>query len=157
MADASGVAADLSGAWQGLNHISLVTGNLDATVAFYRDVLQMPVVFEAPANPHHGRHAMISAGGPGMGLHFFELANAQIFRFPDAVPSKPDFLPGALQHIAITVADETTALALRERLLAHGVPMTPVLGRFAPMVRMFLFPDPSGLLLKATWLRAENA
>jgi len=102
---------------------------------------------------------MISAGGPGMGLHFFELANAQIFRFPDAVPSKPDFLPGALQHIAITVADETTALALRERLLAHGVPMTPVLepGRFAPMVRMFLFPDPSGLLLKATWLRAENA
>ena len=159
MADASGVAADLAGAWQGLNHISLVTGNLDATVAFYRDVLQMPVVFEAPANPHHGRHAMISAGGPGMGLHFFELANAQIFRFPDDVPSKPDFLPGALQHIAITVADETTALALRERLLAHGVPMTPVLepGRFAPMVRMFLFPDPSGLLLKATWLRAENA
>ena len=101
---------------------------------------------------------MISPGGTGMGLHFFELASAQIFRFPDAVPSKPDFLPGALQHIAITVADETTALALRERLLARGVPMTPVLepGRFAPMVRMFLFPDPSGLLLKATWVRAEK-
>ena len=158
MADASAVA-DLAGAWQGLNHVSLVTGDLDATVAFYRDVLPMRVVFEAPANPHHGRHAMISAGGTGMGLHFFELASAQIFRFPDAVPSKPDFLPGALQHIAITVADETTALALRERLLARGVPMTPVLepGRFAPMVRMFLFPDPSGLLLKATWIRAEKA
>src|SRR2546425_11087185 len=82
MADAS-TAADLAGAWQGLNHVSLVTGDLDATVAFYRDVLQMRVVFEAPANPHHGRHAMISPGGAGMGLHFFELASAQIFRFPD--------------------------------------------------------------------------
>ena len=150
---------DLARAWQGINHVSLITGNLDATVAFYRDVLEMRVVFEAPANPHHGRHAMISAGGSGMGLHFFEVAGAQIFRLPDGVPSKPEFLPGALQHIAITVADEAAALALRERLSAHGVPMTPVLepGRFAPMVRMFLFPDPSGLLLKATWLRPESA
>src|SRR5438128_7155485 len=109
MADASTVA-DLAGAWQGLNHVSLVTGDLDATVAFYRDVLEMRVVFEAPANPHHGRHAMISPGDPGMGLHFFEVADAQIFRLPDGVPSKPEFVPGALQHIALTVADETTAL-----------------------------------------------
>jgi catechol 2,3-dioxygenase-like lactoylglutathione lyase family enzyme len=93
-----------------------------------------------------------------MGLHFFEVAGAQVFRFPHGVPAKPEFIPGALQHIAITVADETTALALRERLSACGVSMTPVLepGRFAPTVRMFLFPDPSGLLLKATWLRPEQ-
>ena len=98
---------------------------------------------------------MISPGGAGRGLHFFELAGAQVFRLPDGVPSKPEFLPGALQHIAITVAHEATALALRERLSSHGVPMTPVLepGRFAPMARMFLFQDPSGLLLKAIWLR----
>ena len=150
---------EVAATWQGLNHVTLVTGDLDATVTFYRDVLEMRVAFEAPANPHHGRHAMISPGGPGMGLHFFELPGAQVFRFPEAVPSKPQFLPGALQHIAITIADERAALALRERLLARGVPMTPVLepGRFAPMVRMFLFQDPSGLLLKATWLRAEKA
>ena len=149
---------NLAAAWQGLDHVSLVTGDLDATLTFYRDVLQMRVVFEAPANPNHGRHAMISPGGAGMGLHFFEVADAQIFRLPNGVPSKPEFLPGALQHIAISIADETTALALRERLLARGVAMTPVLepGRFAPMVRMFLFQDPSGLLLKATWLRAAD-
>src|SRR5438128_2038397 len=134
---------DLAGAWQGVNHVTLVTRDLDATVAFYRDVLEMRVVFEAPANPQNGRHVMISPGGPGMGLHFFELPDAQVFRFPDVVPSKLQFLPGALQHIAITVGDERAALALRERLLARGVPMTPVLepGRFAPMARMFLFPD----------------
>ena len=45
------------------------------------------------------------------------------------------------------------ALALRDRLQARGIPTTPVLspGRYAPSVRTFLFPDPSGLLLKASW------
>jgi catechol 2,3-dioxygenase-like lactoylglutathione lyase family enzyme len=150
---------ELARVWEGINHVTLVTGDLDATVAFYRDLLEMRVVFEGPANPHHGRHAMISPGGPGMGLHFFEVAGAQIFRLSDGVPSKPEFIPGALQHIAIGVANETAALALRERLSARGVPMTPVLepGRLAPMIRVFLFTDPSGLLLKATWLRAEDA
>jgi hypothetical protein len=38
-------------------------------VSFYRDVLGMRLVFEAPANPCHGRHAMISPGDAGMGLH----------------------------------------------------------------------------------------
>lgn len=150
---------DLTGVWRGVNHVTLVTRDLDATVAFYRDVLGMRVVFEAPANPLHWRHAMISPGGPGLGLHFFEVADAQVFVFPDGVPPTLQFLPGALQHIAITVADEAAGLALRERLLARGVPMTPVMepGRFAPLARMFLFPDPSGLLLKATWLRTEEA
>jgi catechol 2,3-dioxygenase-like lactoylglutathione lyase family enzyme len=142
----------------GINHISLATPDLDATVAFYRDVLEMRVVFEAPANPHHGRHAMISAGGAGMGLHFFEVADTHVARLPTIVPTKPgEFLPGALQHIAITVADDRAALALRDRLVGRGVPVTPVVepGRFAPGVRIFLFPDPSGVLLKATWIHVE--
>ena len=149
-------SAELSRAWLGINHISLATPNLDATVAFYRDVIEMHVVFEAPANPHHGRHAMISPGGPGMGFHFFEVADTQIFRLPGVVPAKPgEFLPGALQHIAVTLANESSALVLRDRLRARDIPMTAIIepGRFAPGVRMFLFPDPSGLLLKATWLR----
>ena len=147
------LAGESVGIWQDINHISLATPDLDATVAFYRDVLGLRVVFEAPANPMHGRHAMLSPGGPGLGLHFFEVADAQIFGFPEGVPQTLQFLPGALQHIALTVSDEAAALALRDRLQAHGIPTTPVLtpGRNAPNVRTFLFPDPSGLLLKATW------
>lgn len=148
--------AESSGAWLGINHITLATPDLQATVAFYRDVLEMRVVFEAPANPHHGPHAMISPGGPGMGFHFFEVAGTQISRLPGVVPARPgEFLPGALQHIAVTLAGESAAVALRERLLARDTPMTPIIepGRFAPGVRMFLFPDPSGVLLKATWLQ----
>ena len=153
-------STELSPVWLGINHVSLATPNLQATVAFYRDVLEMRVAFEAPANPHHGPHAMISPGGQGLGFHFFEVPETQIPRLPGVVPVKPgEFLPGALQHIAVTLADESAALALRERLLARQIPMTPIFepGRFAPGVRIFLFPDPSGVLLKATWIRAESA
>ena len=139
---------------------SLATPNLQATVAFYRDVLEMRVVFEAPANPHHGPHAMISPGGPGMGFHFFEVPDTQISQLPGGVPAKPgQFLPGALQHIAVTLADESAAVALRARLLARGIPTTPIWepGRLAPGVRIFLFPDPSGLLLKATWFASTTS
>jgi len=157
---AEAASAGLSGAWHGINHVSLATPDLDATVAFYRDVLEMRVTFEAPANPYHGRHAMISAGGAGLGFHFFEVPDTQVLRLPTIVPTKPgEFLACALQHIAVTLADERSALALRDRLHRRGVPMTPVWepGRFAPGVRIFLFPDPSGVLLKATWLNAASA
>ena len=144
----------LDQAWLGINHVTLATSDLPATVAFYRDVLQMRVLFEAPANPHHGPHAMISAGGAGMGFHFFEVPETRVDHLPNAVPTKPgEFLPCALQHVAITLVNEAAAQALRDRLADRGVPTTPIIepGRFAPGIRMFLFPDPSGLLLKAVW------
>jgi catechol 2,3-dioxygenase-like lactoylglutathione lyase family enzyme len=148
---------DLAHAWHGFNHVSLVTPDLEATLAFYRDLLAMRVIFEGPGNPQHGPDALISVGGTGLGLHFFEVPNAEIFRYPTGVPSKLEFIAGALQHIAITIADEAAALSLRERLQAHGVPMTPIISpsRRMPTVRMFLFPDPSGMLLKATWLQPD--
>lgn len=151
-------SAELEAAWQGIDHLALVTPDLDATLTFYRDVLGLRVLFEGAPNPMHGRHAMISAGGPGRGLHFFEVPNAQIFGERGVAPRGLTFIPGALQHIAIAVADEASALAMRERLQARGVPMTPVLtpGRNAPGARTFLFPDPSGLLIKAIWIVSES-
>jgi catechol 2,3-dioxygenase-like lactoylglutathione lyase family enzyme len=148
--------AESVGVWQGIEQVTLATPDLDATVAFYRDVLRLRVVFEAPANPMHGRHAMRSPGGTGQGLHFFEVADAQVFGVPGGVPQTLQFVPGALQHVALRVADEAAALALRDRLHARGVPTTPVLtpGRYAPGARTFLFPDPSGLLIKALWTQA---
>lgn len=139
--------------WQGFNHIALVTPDLDATLSFYRDTLGMRVLVEAPANPHHGRHAIISPGGGGLGLHFFEKVDAEIFRFPDGVPPSFQFLRGALQHISLTVATEKDGLALRGQLQRQGIPVTPVMNQ-GPL-QIFLFPDPSGLLLEAAWFRTD--
>ena len=94
-----------------------------------------------------------------MGFHFFEVPNTQIARLPTVSTTRPgEFLPGALQHIAVTIADDGAALALRDRLIARNIPVTPIIepSRFAPGLRIFLFPDPSGLLLKPTWVRVES-
>lgn len=140
--------------WRGFNHLALVTPDLDRTITFYRDVLGMQVLMEAPSNPHHGRHCMISPGGPGLGLHFFEQPDVQIFSFEGGLPPRLQFVPGALQHISFTVADETSGLALRDALLALETPTTPVMDQ-GP-VRIFAFPDPSGLLLEDAWFRDEQ-
>ena len=139
--------------WNGINHVALVTPDLDATLRFYHHGLGMRVLWEAAANKHHGRHAMISPGGGGLGLHFFEKADAEIFRFPERVPPSLQFLPGALQHISLTVATEEVGLALRGRLERQGIPVTSVMDQ-GPL-RIFLFPDPGGVLLEAAWFRVE--
>jgi catechol 2,3-dioxygenase-like lactoylglutathione lyase family enzyme len=139
--------------WRGFNHVALVTPDLGATLRFYRHVLGMHVLWESSATQHHGRHAMVSPGGSGLGLHFFEKADADVFRFPEGVPASFQFLPGALQHISLTVATEEEGLALRARLASQLIPVTPVMDQ-GP-VRIFLFPDPGGLLLEAAWFRAE--
>ena len=56
-------SAQPAGMWRGINHVTLATPDLNATVEFYRDILGLRVLFEAPANPMHGRHEMALDGG----------------------------------------------------------------------------------------------
>jgi catechol 2,3-dioxygenase-like lactoylglutathione lyase family enzyme len=143
--------------WRGFHHVALVTPDLNATIRFYRDVLGMQVdkVFPAtdgalrPLRDRNGRHCFIKPGASeAWGLHFFEQADAQIFAYP-ATLERFTFLPGALQHIAFALPDETAGLALRERLHQHNRQMTPIaeLGS----IRNTLFLDNNGILLEATW------
>ena len=48
-----GTAVDLPAApaWRGVNHLALVTPDMDATVRFYAGVLGMPVVATTMAGP----------------------------------------------------------------------------------------------------------
>src|SRR5690349_9862311 len=116
--------------WRSFHHVAVVTPDLDATRAFYADVLGMgagPVMTRAGA-----RHCFVKPGeGEAWGLHFFEDAEAQLLTDREELrrlladpASVARSLPGALQHIAFGIADESAGLALRERLRAHGVPMT---------------------------------
>lgn len=133
--------------WQGIHHIALSTGDLDATIQFYQDVLGMELLFRGEAGFMHGRSASLLPGGNFMGLHFFEVENAQIFTPPDL--EKMYWLPGALHHIAFALPDEKTALALHEQLLARGIKTTGVMDQGDTV--NFVFPDNNGILLEANW------
>ena len=134
--------------WQGFHHIALVTPDLDATIAFYRDVLGMKVLFTAPPTDINGRHASILPGEGHLGLHFFEEPGAKLFTPPDLKTMY--WLPGALHHISFALPDESAGMALRERLRLHNVEMTEVM-RQADTVYNMLFQDNNGMLLEAAW------
>lgn len=133
--------------WQGVNHIALQTGDLDATVQFYRDVLGMEVMFTAPAGEMPGRHAGIRPGGSGF-MHFFEVQNARQFPPPDL--QTMHWMPGALHHISFTLPDEASALALKAKLEALKIDTTRAMDQDNCVI--FLFLDNNGILLEANWV-----
>lgn len=142
--------------WRGFHHIALVTPDLDATIAFYRDVLGMTAGDVATRGG--GRHCFITPGeGEAWGLHFFEYPDAELMTSPEqaaAFFANPEtmrfgFLPGALQHIALALPDEAAALTLRDRLTAANVPVSPIYGFGA--IRNFMLADNNGLFIEAAW------
>jgi catechol 2,3-dioxygenase-like lactoylglutathione lyase family enzyme len=133
-------------AWQGVHHLALATPSLDATVRFYCGVLGMRLLMTRRA-PNGDPHLFIDAGG-GATLHFWQSAEAELFRRPLAHRGT---VPGALQHLSLRLPDEPSLVATRDRLRAAGVEVTDLIDQ--GLVRLCFFRDPNGMQLEAAcWL-----
>ncbi|TJY42902.1 VOC family protein [Cohnella pontilimi] len=145
--------------WLGFHHVAVVTPDLDGTVRFYENMLGMEVSSVFPATRQRGRHCFVKPGDTdSWGIHFFEYPDAQIFQSADALrrlsenPEAADlyrFMPGALQHIAFTLASERDGMALRRKLYSHGVLITDIYDH--GKICNFIFIDNNGLQLEAAW------
>ncbi len=136
---------------RGINHLAMVTGDLDETVRFYQDVLEFPVVATTGNRPdsYPFRHYFFKVG-PHTTLAFFEWPG-MVERF-----HKPagQLARGRVQfdHLSFDVPDEAALLALRERLDAHDVEVTPVVDH--QFIQSIYFQDPNGIALEASyWVR----
>ena len=129
--------------WRGINHLALITPDMDATVRFYHGVLGMRVVATLMAGPM--RHYFFEMG-PENTIAFFEWAGAETFAKPAGMPSSRTL---QLDHLSFNVADEVALLALRDRLEAAGSEVTPVVEH--GIVRSIYFHDPNGIALEASW------
>lgn len=136
--------------WQGINHIALVTPDLAATIHFYQDILGLRLAAVMPPSDEHGAHAILSPGGTGQGLHFFEDPAAQIFTDPQSMTAVR-LVPGALQHIALTLPDEAAGQALQNRLRGLGVQTTDIAD--LRLNRSFRMLDNMGLIVEVAWLK----
>jgi catechol 2,3-dioxygenase-like lactoylglutathione lyase family enzyme len=105
-----------------LHHSVNVEGNLDASVAFYRQLFEMP---------DEARPVI-----PGIEGHWFSAVNAQL-HLVDA-PAGPGPIQPAGPHVCFAVADLDEAIAELER---EGIPYAE--GAQGPIVQIW-FVDPAG-------------
>jgi catechol 2,3-dioxygenase-like lactoylglutathione lyase family enzyme len=130
--------------WRGINHLALVTTDMDATVRFYHGVLGARLVANL-ATPSF-RHYFFEFG-PEQTVAFFEYAGLELqpFAKPAGVPD-----PRAVQfdHLSFNLADEQALEDLRARLKEHGCEVTDIVDH--GFIRSIYFTDPNGIALEAS-------
>ncbi len=121
----------------GLNHVALLTEDLDRLVHFYVNVFEAEVPDAWHVDEPGPRHALLDLGGAGA-LHAFEASGN-----PHATASRTMFERGHLDHLAINVPDLDAFLELRRRLVEAGA-SDGMITDFG-MVWSVSFSDPDGL------------
>jgi catechol 2,3-dioxygenase-like lactoylglutathione lyase family enzyme len=131
--------------WRGVNHLALITTDMDATVRFYHGVLGARLV--ATIGTPSFRHYFFEFGIQNT-VAFFEYAGVELATFakPAGVPD-----PRAVQfdHVSFNVPDEEALVFLRDRLKAAGSEVTDVVDH--GFIRSIYFTDPNGIALEASW------
>ena len=131
--------------WRGVNHLALITNDMDATVRFYDGVLGMRMV--AHLGNESFRHYFFECGDQNT-IAFFEFKGSPVASFakPAGVPD-----PRAIQfdHLSFNVPDEHALESLQARLKAHSCEVTDVIDH--DFMRSIYFTDPNGIALEASW------
>jgi catechol 2,3-dioxygenase-like lactoylglutathione lyase family enzyme len=135
-------------AWSGINHLALITADMDATVRFYHGVLGARLA--ATVGTPEFRHYFFEFG-PHCTVAFFEYADLSIepFSKPAGVPD-----PRATQfdHLALNLPDESALHGLRRRLAEADCEVTDIVEHNS--VHSVYFTDPNGIALEAScWVR----
>ncbi len=127
----------------GINHLAFITGDMERTIRFYRDLLGMEL---AAGIGHEGyRHYFFRAGDTQVA--FFEYAGAAAMerKFHGA----PTRRPLGFDHVSFTVASREDLFALKDRLEAAGVEVTGAVDH-GIMWSIYFF-DPNNIPLEASW------
>ena len=136
-------------AGKGWSHISLATLDMNATRAFYENVLGFKAM----------RCDVINVKEGGQIRHvFFDTGQGQLLAFmePRGVPGAPvEFdgglnrplgMPEGVYHFAFEAGSQAELEAKRAELIAKGVKVTPVVDH--EWAKSIYFKDPNGLLLE---------
>ncbi len=134
--------------FRGINHLAMVTGDMEKTTRFYRDVLGMPLIATTGnrkgSYPH--RHYFFELG-KGNTIAFFEWPGmVEPFHKPAGMPARGRW---QFDHVSFDVADEQSLLELKGRLERHGVEVTDVIDH--QIIHSIYFTDPNGIALEVSY------
>jgi catechol 2,3-dioxygenase-like lactoylglutathione lyase family enzyme len=131
--------------WRGVNHLALVTNDMDATVRFYHGTLggRLVATLGTPAFRHY-----FFEFGPQCTVAFFEYADNPVEQFAKPAGT-PD--PRAVQfdHLSLNLPDEDALIELQRRLRCAGCEVTEIVDH--GIIRSVYFTDPNGIALEASW------
>jgi catechol 2,3-dioxygenase-like lactoylglutathione lyase family enzyme len=131
--------------WRGINHLALVTDDMDKTVRFYHGVLGARLI--ATIGTPDFRHYFFEIG-PENTIAFFEYHgfHSSTFTKPAGIHDRraPQF-----DHLSFNLPDEEALLALRNRLKSAGCEVANVVDH--GFIRSVYFNDPNGIALEASW------
>lgn len=137
--------ASTAPAWSGVNHLALVTPDMDATVRFFHGVLGARLVstIGTPGFRHY-----FFAFGPQCTVAFFEYNDVKVEPFAVAA-GVPDSRKAQFDHLSLNLPDEAALHALRARLIEHDCEVTEVIDHGS--IHSVYFTDPHGIALEASW------
>jgi glyoxalase family protein len=126
---------------QGMHHITVIGADIQATQAFFGDLLGMRRVkmtsnFDDPNSAHW--YWGVGEGRPGTLITYFERNPAKTRRAQMGA--------GQTHHFALAVPDEDTQLEWREKLLKAGLRVSPVMDRI--YFKSIYTNDPDGHIVE---------
>ncbi len=131
--------------WRGINHLALITPDMDATVRFYHEVLGMTIVATINVGPM--RHYFFDMGA-GNTIAFFQWSDADIetFEKPAGIPPSG---PAQFDHVSFNLPELRDLEDLQARLQHYGVEVTELVDH--GFVQSVYFTDPNGIALEASY------
>ena len=133
--------------WQGINHLALVTPDMDVTVRFWHGVLGAELA--ATVATAEFRHYFFRIGERST-VAFFEYRGVDVPRI-DKVAGVPDVRSPQFDHVALNLPDDAALAALQQRLRDAGCEVTDVIDH--QVVHSVYCTDPNGIAVEAScWL-----
>jgi glyoxylase I family protein len=124
----------------GLHHVTAISGDMERTIAFYRDVLGLGVIRDGTSDDDPGaRHVWFGVGGTGAGSLLSFMHYPQL---PQGVVGT-----GSTHHFAVVVESASELDAWRDYLRGQHVDCTDVLDRGGAFRSVYV-RDPDGHIVE---------
>jgi catechol 2,3-dioxygenase-like lactoylglutathione lyase family enzyme len=118
---------------RGVHHVALLSSDVEATVRFYQDLLEMPLTDMFENRDYQGSTHFFFDIGNGNALAFFDLPGLDLGPYCEVL--------GGLHHLAISVEPDRWA-HLKQKLDDAGIPYAHIDGS------SIYFSDPDGVRLE---------
>ena len=130
---------------KGLNHLAFITPDMEATIRFYRDLLEMDLV---SGIGHDGfRHYFFKCGDGAVAFFEYEIAQPMAY---DKFHGSPTNKPIGFDHVSFTVDSCEKLFHVKDKLQAANIEVSDAVDH-GTIWSIYFFDPINNLPLEASW------